>query len=117
MRWLAPLSLLAAAFGVATVVRVSRADTPIDANLGREVSLSAVRRLPLGVTRAVVERQLGRGGKPAERYNEPARAECFYYTRRAYTGEYLQVCYRRSRLVARRRVQQLPVDTGFFGID
>lgn len=117
MRWLAPLSLLAAVCGVAAAVHLSHGDAPANASMVRDVSLSAVRRLPAGATRADVERQIGRGGKPAGRHDEPANAECFYYARRGYSGEYLQLCYRRSRLIAHRRVVTPPDDAGFFGVD
>lgn len=84
---------------------------PFDTNQNREVSYSVVKRLPLGATRASVERRIGAGGRPSpeQRFDEVTGAQCWYYTRAAAYGK-VKLCYRRGRLVEARMVTDLKAD-------
>jgi hypothetical protein len=101
-RVLAFVALLSVCAATAMIVLTTSTPPaePFDTNQNREVSYSVVKRLPLGATRARVERRIGAGGRPSseQRFDEVTGAQCWYYTRAAAYGK-VQLCYRRGRLV------------------
>ena len=112
-RVLAFVALLSVCAAAAIIVLTGSAPQaePFDTNQNRAVSYSAATRLPLGVTRASVERLLGAGGRPSreQRFHEATGAQCWYYTRAAAYGK-VQLCYRQDRLVGARLLTDLNAD-------
>jgi hypothetical protein len=103
VRWLAIGALSVALAAVAWVVRSQEGEPEFDPLSNTEVSRAQLAKLRKGMSRAEVERRIGRGGRPGpgERFAEPRQAACFYYTGLG-GSEAVQLCYRSERLVRRK---------------